>query len=107
MVQGAQLAETQGFDNETILAAFLHDIGHIAEKENEGNGMNGFGIMDHEALGSDFLLERGFSEKVARLVRSHVDAKRYLTLRSPGYYDHLSEASKTTLEYQGGPMKDA
>src|SRR6201994_158910 len=64
MVQAAQLAEAQGFDNETILAAFLHDIGHIAEHENEENGMNGFGIMDHEALGADFLLERGFSEKV-------------------------------------------
>src|ERR1700761_8380163 len=50
MVQAAQLAEAQGFDNETILAAFLHDIGHIAEHENEENGMNGFGIMDHEAL---------------------------------------------------------
>ena len=32
MVQAAQLAESGGFDEEVILAAFLHDIGHIAEE---------------------------------------------------------------------------
>jgi predicted HD phosphohydrolase len=90
-----------------VLAAFLHDIGHIAEKLSEQNGMGIYGIKDHEALGADFLSERGFSTRLTRLVSSHVVAKRYLTLRESGYYDRLSEASKKTLEFQGGPLTNA
>jgi predicted HD phosphohydrolase len=41
---------------------------------------------------------------MARLVEYHVQAKRYLTLKEPGYYERLSEASRRTLEYQGGVM---
>src|SRR5579871_393429 len=104
MAQAAQLAEEQGYDEEVILAAFLHDIGHISEAAKGDNEMVGFGIVDHEELGAEFLREKGFSKKIARLVESHVEAKRYLTIKEPGYYDQLSEASKKTLEYQGGPM---
>lgn len=112
MVQAAQLAEEQGYDEEVILAAFLHDIGHISEAakgdESEemsaSRRMDGFGIKDHEELGAEFLKEKGFSKKIVRLVESHVEAKRYLTATDPAYYAELSEASKRTLEYQGGPM---
>jgi 2-amino-1-hydroxyethylphosphonate dioxygenase (glycine-forming) len=110
MVQAAQLAEAQGYDEEVILAAFLHDVGHISEaaKGDESmsasRGMDGYGIKDHEELGAEFLREKGFSKKVARLVESHVEAKRYLTFKDPLYYSQLSDASKKTLEYQGGPM---
>lgn len=106
MVQAAQLARAQGFDDEVVLAAFLHDIGHISEKQTAGNSMGKFGIKDHEAIGAQFLSERGFSPRLTRLVKSHVSAKRYLTLREPGYYEQLSEASKNTLAYQGGPMSE-
>jgi predicted HD phosphohydrolase len=37
-------------------------------------------------------------------VEYHVQAKRYLTFKEPGYYQRLSEASRRTLEYQGGVM---
>jgi putative nucleotidyltransferase with HDIG domain len=104
MVQAAQLAEEQGYGEEVILAAFLHDVGHISEAAKGDNEMDGFGIKDHEEIGAEFLRGKGFSKKVARLVESHVEAKRYLTLRDPAYYAQLSEASKKTLEYQGGPM---
>ena len=113
MVQAAQLAEEQGYDEEVVLAAFLHDIGHIAEAAKVGadaastpEHMDGFGVMDHEELGADFLREKGFSKKVARLVESHVEAKRYLTIKDPSYYAQLSEASKRTLDFQGGPMTE-
>jgi len=110
MAQAAELAEEQGFDEEVILAAFLHDIGHISEAAKEAAAsddsrrMGSFGIKNHEELGAEFLREKGFSKKVARLVESHVEAKRYLTTKDPAYYAELSEASKKTLEYQGGPM---
>jgi 2-amino-1-hydroxyethylphosphonate dioxygenase (glycine-forming) len=106
MVQAAQLAEEQGFDEEVVLAAFLHDIGHICEAGHGDNEMAGFGIKDHEEIGAGFLKEKGFSKKIVRLVESHVEAKRYLTLKDPAYYDQLSDASKKTLEYQGGRMSE-
>jgi phosphonate degradation associated HDIG domain protein len=106
MVQAAQLARAQGYDDEIVLAAFLHDIGHIADGEDGNNTMDGFGIKNHEAIGAAYLSGKGFSFKISRLVGSHVEAKRYLTRRNPGYYDQLSEASRRTLEYQGGSMTD-
>jgi len=106
MAQAAQLAEEQGYDEEVILAAFLHDIGHISEAAKGDNEMDGFGIKDHEELGAEFLREKGFSKKIVRLVESHVEAKRYLTVKDPSYYAQLSEASKRTLEFQGGPMTE-
>jgi len=106
MVQAAQLAEQQGFDDEVILAAFLHDIGHICEAAHGDNEMGGYGIKSHEEIAARFLAEKGFSEKIIRLVQSHVDAKRYLTCRYPEYYEQLSDASKKTLEYQGGKMTE-
>lgn len=104
MVQAAQLAEEQGYDHEVILAAFLHDIGHICETGHGDNEMDGFGIKDHEEIGAEFLQQKGFSKKIVRLVESHVEAKRYLTYKYPEYYEQLSEASKRTLGYQGGRM---
>jgi len=105
MVQAAQLAEEQGYDEEVILAAFLHDIGHLCEEGRGENQMGEFGIKNHEEIGAEFLAKKGFSKKVARLVESHVEAKRYLTYKDPEYYDQLSDASKKTLEYQGGRME--
>ena len=104
MSQCAQLAIEQGYDNEVVLAAFFHDIGHMIEHITPVKHMDGYGIVDHEKLGADYLLSKGFSEKIARLVNSHVNAKRYLTLQYPSYYAQLSEASKKTLQFQGGVM---
>ena len=104
MVQAAQLASKQGYDEEVILAAFLHDIGHICVSAHGEQAMGAYGVKDHEEIGANFLKRKGFSKRVVRLVESHVEAKRYLTYKDPGYYDQLSAASKKTLEYQGGRM---
>jgi 2-amino-1-hydroxyethylphosphonate dioxygenase (glycine-forming) len=104
MVQAAQLAKQAGYDDEIVLAAFLHDIGHICAANYITADMNGFGVMNHEKIGANFLRKRGFSERIARLVENHVSAKRYLTSKYPEYYEGLSEASKKTLEFQGGRM---
>lgn len=104
MCQCAQLAEQEGYDEDVILAAFFHDIGHLCEHIMPVEYMDGFGIVDHEKLGADFLRNKGFSENIASLVQNHVQAKRYLTNRYPEYYQQLSEASKKTLEFQGGVM---
>ncbi len=104
--QAAQLAEKNGQEEEIILAAFLHDIGHLLDDEPAAENMDGYGVKDHEALGADYLLRLGFSEKIATLVKSHVEAKRYLCAVNTRYYEQLSHASKMTLQFQGGPMKE-
>ncbi|WP_300732669.1 phosphonate degradation HD-domain oxygenase [Pseudomonas sp.] len=105
MSQAAQWALAEGHDDEVVLAAFFHDIGHLCVKD--APNMDGYGVVSHEQLGADYLRRAGFSERLAKLVEYHVQAKRYLTLRQPGYYDLLSEASLKTLGYQGGVMSEA
>ncbi|AOA07774.1 MULTISPECIES: phosphonate degradation HD-domain oxygenase [Pseudomonas] len=105
MSQAAQLALAEGYDDEVVLAAFFHDIGHFCGKG--AQNMGGYGVVSHERVGADYLRRAGFSERLARLVEYHVQAKRYLTLRQPGYYALLSEASIRTLGYQGGVMSEA
>jgi 2-amino-1-hydroxyethylphosphonate dioxygenase (glycine-forming) len=106
MCQAALLAEAEGYDNEVILAAFFHDIGHLCEHIMSVKQMQGYGVVDHETLAGAYLREKGFSEKIARLVENHVAAKRYLTYKYPDYYERLSVASKMTLEQQGGRMDE-
>lgn len=104
MSQAAQLAMEEGYDDEVVVAAFFHDIGHICVMQNEANSMDGYGVKSHEKVGADFLRQKGFPERVAKLVENHVQAKRYLTFKYPEYFLSLSEASKKTLEFQGGVM---
>lgn len=104
MCQAGELAEAYGFDEEVILSAFLHDIGHICAAQQQQISMNGFGVLHHEAIGAAFLQENGFSERLINLVKNHVNAKRYLTFKDPKYYQQLSLASKETLKHQGGKM---
>ena len=104
MCQAAQLAMHEGYDDEVVLAAFLHDVGHLLPVHDENESMDGYGTVDHEKVGADYLRRLGFSDRLCKLIASHVNAKRYLTWKDPGYYSRLSEASKKTLEYQGGRM---
>lgn len=104
MSQSAQLAIREGCDDMVILAAFFHDIGHICVQVSQAERMDAFGNKNHEKIGADFLRSKGFPEQVTKLVENHVAAKRYLTFRHAAYYNALSDASKKTLEFQGGCM---
>ncbi len=102
-LQSAELATTEGRDDEVIVAAFLHDIGHlIAHKD--GEPLDDIETMNHDCLGADYLLGLGFPARVINLVANHVEAKRYLCAIEPGHYEQLSEASKEALHWQGGVM---
>ena len=107
MRQAAALAEAEGCEEEVILAAFFHDLGHLCTHPDEIESMDGFGVVNHEKLGADYLRSCGFSERVALLVESHVKAKRYLTFKHPDYRRQLSAASQATLVFQGGVMTAA
>ncbi|TQW01085.1 metal dependent phosphohydrolase [Cordyceps javanica] len=109
---------TPPVDELTQVAALLHDIGQFTpaadlraltgggEAENLGGqaAAQSVGRVGHETLGGAMLLALGFPEKVARLVESHVASKRYLCAVDESYHDKLSDASKKSLLYQGGPM---
>lgn len=104
MSQAAELAINEGYDDEVVIAAFFHDIGHICVMTDPSNNMGGLGIKRHEKIGGDYLRSAGFPERVAKLVENHVQAKRYLMFRYPEYSVSLSDASRKTLEFQGGVM---
>lgn len=104
--QAGQLALAASAEPAVVLAAFLHDIGHLCAEAGVQQ-MDGLGAMHHEQIGADYLRDQGLPERVAKLAESHVQAKRYLTFKQPDYYEALSEASKATLRWQGGPMQAA
>lgn len=92
-----------------IVAALLHDIGHLIGLENGHMEMrmdkgNSLGIVGHEGIGSAFLKECGLPLLVCELVGSHVQAKRYLCSTRKDYYASVSDASKETMTLQGGMM---
>lgn len=103
--QAADLARKYCNDDELVIGSLLHDIGHLVGLEaGVKMGMNGCGVQYHEHLGANFLAELKLPPRVVKFVESHVSAKRYLCLRNPQYFESLSDASKTTLQFQGGPM---
>ncbi len=88
-----------------VLAALLHDVGHLLDPEADAKlhaGIDG----GHERDGADWLAQR-FPEAVSEPVRLHVAAKRYLVATNPDYAARLSAASTRTLALQGGPMSAA
>lgn len=99
-LQCAMHAERTGSSAELITACLLHDIGHLVGDGDEGEAENGIDA-GHEHLAADWLA-RYFPAAVTAPVRLHVDAKRYLCQSEPHYWAGLSQASKTSLEVQGG-----
>ena len=104
-LQCAALAGAARAPDHEVLAALFHDVGHLIAPEGAAE-MNGLGIVDHESIGAAWLRRLGFDERVCALVTSHVQAKRYLATRKAGYHERLSEASRGTLAFQGGPMSE-
>lgn len=108
-VQGGLLAQEKGLDDELVVAAFLHDIGHLypLSLDESHEKMGSYGIQAHDKWGEQFLREHGFAERIIVPVSNHADTKRYLCTTRPKYFAELSPASVETMKYQGGLMNDA
>lgn len=102
-LQAAHFATAAKVSEEEILAALLHDIGHLLDGDPLGH-QGAFGIRDHEKVGARFLKTKGAPDMVCELVQSHVQTKRYLVFKSKNYRLKLSPASLSTFLLQGGPM---
>jgi phosphonate degradation associated HDIG domain protein len=104
-LQAAYFARACDAPDALVVAALLHDIGHLIEPATDD-------IADwtsdarHEVSGGRWLATR-FGPEVSEPVRLHVPAKRYLCAKDAGYVARLSGASIQTLKLQGGPMSDA
>ena len=103
-LQTAHFATQAGSPPEMVVAALLHDIGHLLHNLPESVADSGIDTR-HEAAGYGWLLAR-FGPAVAEPVRDHVAAKRYLCRVEPAYMTRLSPASIQSLELQGGPFRD-
>jgi phosphonate degradation associated HDIG domain protein len=101
-LQAAYFAREAGAGPALIVAALLHDVGHLLHGLPDDAPDRG--VDDHhEALAARWLTGR-FGPDVVEPARLHVAAKRYLCAIEPGYYEALSEPSKVSLDLQGGPM---
>jgi len=101
-LQAAYFAQIAGAPPGLVVAALLHDIGHLVDDVPQD-------IADwtvdahHEEIGGHWLARR-FGPEVSEPVRLHVPAKRYLLATDAKYFAKLSPASVITLKLQGGPM---
>ena len=97
-LQAAALAEAQHAPDSLVLAALLHDVGHLLANASL------HARTSHERVGQAWLA-RFLGPEVTEPVRLHVDAKRYLCAVDPSYRSNLSPASLRSLEIQGGSFK--
>ena len=104
-LQAAVLAEQEGQPPAMIVAALLHDIGHLLHDLPEDIADKGVDTQ-HESLASAWLSQY-FPKEVSEPVRLHVAAKRFLCANVPGYFADLSPASVQSLQLQGGQMSPA
>jgi len=103
-LQAAQLARAAGLSDALVVAALLHDIGHMVHSLGEHPAA--VGVDDHhELIGADWL-QPWFGQDVTEPIRLHVQAKRYLCSVEPGYFESLSPDSVESLALQGGRMSD-
>jgi len=103
-IQAAAAAEQAGAAPSMIVAALLHDIGHLIHHMPEDVADHGIN-SHHEELARNWLSQY-FGPEVTEPIRLHVAAKRYLCRVESDYIRGLSPASIQSLGLQGGPLID-
>jgi phosphonate degradation associated HDIG domain protein len=98
-LQCAQLSKDAGDPDALIAASLLHDVGHLLAHLNKNVDE---GEDDHHEKLAMQHLENLFGPEVTQPILLHVNAKRYLCAVDQNYWSDLSQASKDSLEIQGG-----
>lgn len=98
-LQAAACAIADGADDELVLAAALHDLGHSPLLSESA-------YLHHDSAAREWLTPR-FGERVGWLAGAHVAAKRYLVATDPAYAATLTDTSVASLAEQGGADVDA
>jgi predicted HD phosphohydrolase len=102
-LQSASLAKKEGASPALVVAALLHDFGHLVLDEHSGSETFLQKDLEHEKVGYEWL-KKYFGPEVSLPVLHHVPAKRYLCGTDTAYWSGLSDASKHSLVVQGGPF---
>ncbi|MCD0462732.1 HD domain-containing protein [Roseiconus lacunae] len=102
-MQCGDLARSSKATDELVVAAVLHDIGHLLLDTPLPTADASDYDDSHETIGYQFL-EQNFGAAVADPVRLHVAAKRYLCTTRPSYEQQLSPTSYKSYLDQGGKM---
>ena len=101
-LQSARLAEQEGASKELVVAAFLHDLGHMLGTNKHGDVESTRNNDDlHQFVALPFL-RPVFPNAVVEPIGMHVEAKRCLCAIDPRYHAGLSLQSVRSLEQQGG-----
>ncbi|HTV55562.1 MAG TPA: HD domain-containing protein [Terriglobia bacterium] len=103
-LQAAREAEQEGAPAALVVAALLHDIGHLVH--GMGEDIADRGVDAHHEEAGEAWLARYFPPEVTEPVKLHVAAKRYMCRVNPEYLAQLSPASVHSLELQGGPFTE-
>lgn len=101
-LQTATLALADQAPVAQVVAALLHDVGHLLHDlpaDAPDQGVDDY----HENLAARYLQDH-FGPAVAEPVQLHVAAKRFLAATEPSYLAQLSAPSLQSLALQGGPM---
>jgi gamma-butyrobetaine dioxygenase len=104
-LQAAHFAQAADSPPTLVIAALLHDIGHLVVPVPDDLA-DWTDDARHEETGAAWLARR-FPAAIVEPVRLHVPAKRYLCATDENYFSRLSPASVATLKLQGGPMSAA
>lgn len=105
-LQTAALAQLAAADDELVVAALLHDVGHLLDLADTGGPRDRSSDLRHEARGAAYLAPL-FPPAVTAPIALHVRAKRYLVTVDPAYAPRLSPGSAASLLRQGGPLDEA
>lgn len=104
-IQTAAVAESRGASPTLVVAALLHDLGHLVHGMADDAAEHGIDTV-HEEAGARWLA-RWFGPEITEPIRLHVAAKRYLCAADAEYLGRLSPASVHSLHLQGGPLTPA
>jgi phosphonate degradation associated HDIG domain protein len=104
-LQSAMLAIKAKEPSSFVVAALLHDVGHMI-RDVSTDASDGLIDDNHEARAAVWL-GRFFEPEIVEPIRLHVAAKRYLCAVEPGYLGLLAADSVRSLRLQGGPMQPA
>jgi len=99
-LQCAALARRDGAGDEVVLAALLHDVGHLIGGAEDTP-------RSHHGMWGARLLRSFVPPRVAWLVEHHVVAKRYLCTVDAAYVETLSAVSRRSWLAQGGRLDRA
>jgi phosphonate degradation associated HDIG domain protein len=101
-LQCAQLSMAAGDPDALVAASLLHDVGHLLAHLNNKTIQD---ADDHHEKVAMQHLENLFGAEVTQPILLHVNAKRYLCAVDENYWSDLSQASKDSLEVQGGVFR--